>query len=115
MVELNCIADICLIPMGTSSPSVSTYIAFVERFIENSGLKYTLHSAGTTIEGNWDDVFKMLGELHEYVHKELKVLRIQSDIRVGTRVDKVGQTAFDKVDIVEKKLQLIDKNQLKIE
>lgn len=61
-----CTADFCLIPVrpvhsyqlinsdpalqiGTASPSVSAQIADVQRLIEASGIKYTLHSAGTTL------------------------------------------------------------------
>lgn len=70
-----CTADFCLIPvsihnhtiivhvqsanrtsqMGTSSPSVSAQIADVQRLIEKSDLKYTMHSAGTTL-GNLSPV-----------------------------------------------------------
>lgn len=35
--------------MGTSTPSVSAQIADVQRLIEKSGVKYTMHSAGTTL------------------------------------------------------------------
>ena len=60
----HCVADFCLIPVcrppcigrlpltaqiGTSSPSVSDQIADVQRLIETCGLKYVMHSAGTTI------------------------------------------------------------------
>ena len=41
--------------MGTSSPSVSAQIADVQRLIEKSDLKYTMHSAGTTL-GNLSPV-----------------------------------------------------------
>ncbi|CAH2446622.1 hypothetical protein PP7435_CHR1-0763 [Komagataella phaffii CBS 7435] len=103
MPHLNCIADICLIPIGTGSPSVSNEITIIERHIRSSHLRSTLHSAGTTIEGPWDEVMVLIGELHELLHS-LGVHRIQSDIRVGTRDDK-AQTAKDKVDVVEKKLE----------
>lgn len=35
--------------MGTGSPSVSAQIADVQRLVEKSGLKYVMHSAGTTL------------------------------------------------------------------
>ena len=35
--------------IGTASPSVSAQIADVQRLIESSGVKYVMHSAGTTI------------------------------------------------------------------
>lgn len=102
-VKLNCIADICLIPIGTSTPSVSDYIVEAEKLIRSSGLKNTLHSAGTSIEGPWDEVMDLIGRLHERVH-EMGIYRVQSDIRVGTRTDK-AQTMQDKVNAVESKLE----------
>ena len=44
-----CSADFCLIPIGTSTPSVSKEIADVQRFLKNSGIKHSMHSAGTTL------------------------------------------------------------------
>lgn len=102
-VKIKCLADVCLIPIGTATPSVSDYVVECEKLIRSSGLKNTLHSAGTTIEGPWDEVMNLIGKLHERVH-EMGVLRVQSDIRVGTRTDK-SQTAQDKVDVVEAKLK----------
>lgn len=102
MVALNCIADICLIPIGTPTPSVSDYIVECEKVIQGSGLKSKLHSAGTSIEGPWDEVMALIGQLHQRVH-DMGILRVQSDIRVGTRTDK-NQSMEDKVDSVESKL-----------
>lgn len=47
----------------------------------------------------------LIGQMHELLHSK-GVVRIQSDIRVGTRTDK-KQTPQDKIDIVEKKLKSI--------
>lgn len=44
-----CTADVCLIPIGTPTASVSAEIADVQRLMKKSGLKYSMHSAGTTI------------------------------------------------------------------
>ena len=44
-----CIADFCLIPLGTSTASVAKEIADVQRLLKKSELTYTLHSAGTTV------------------------------------------------------------------
>lgn len=70
--------------IGTPTTSVSKYVARVVEIIRDSKLKYTLHSAGTTIEGPWDEVMAAIGKAHEAVH-EMGAVRIQSDIRVGTR------------------------------
>jgi len=44
-----CTADFCLIPLGTPTVSVSAQIADVQRLLKKSGLKYSMHSAGTTV------------------------------------------------------------------
>jgi uncharacterized protein YqgV (UPF0045/DUF77 family) len=120
----HCTADFCLIPVririiyggiaaklncpvqiGTGSASVSAQVADVQRLVERSGLKYVMHSAGTTlgvvvmpdrvkipiidlkikiIEGPWDQVHKVIGQAHTILHQQ-GVVRIQSDIRSGSR------------------------------
>ncbi|PWY87752.1 putative cell wall biogenesis protein Ecm15 [Aspergillus heteromorphus CBS 117.55] len=98
----HCVADFCLIPIGTSSPSVSAQVADVQRLIEKSGLKYVMHSAGTTLEGSWDRVHQVIGQAHMLLHQQ-GVVRIQSDIRVGSRTDK-EQSFEDKVNKVRELL-----------
>ncbi|WPK27679.1 hypothetical protein PUMCH_005076 [Australozyma saopauloensis] len=102
MVTLHCLADVCLIPIGTSTASVSNEVAVITKLARSSHLNCTLHSAGTTIEGPWNEVMELIGQFHEKLH-DSGVVRIQSDIRVGTRTDK-HQSPQDKIDIVEKKI-----------
>ncbi|KAF7618783.1 hypothetical protein AFLA_000431 [Aspergillus flavus NRRL3357] len=98
----HCTADFCLIPIGTSSPSVSAQIADVQRLIEKSGLKYVMHSAGTTLEGPWDKVHQVIGQAHTVLHQQ-GIVRIQTDVRVGSRTDK-EQSFEDKVNKVRQLL-----------
>ncbi|KAJ5317188.1 hypothetical protein PENANT_c029G10587 [Penicillium antarcticum] len=98
----HCVADFCLIPIGTGSPSVSAQIADVQRLIETCGLKYVMHSAGTTIEGPWDRVHQVIGQAHTILHQQ-GIVRIQTDIRVGSRTDKT-QSFEDKVSKVRELL-----------
>ncbi|CAN6658512.1 hypothetical protein TRVA0_030S01728 [Trichomonascus vanleenenianus] len=102
MTTLHCLADVCLIPIGTTTTSVSDEVAEVVRVVKESGLHYVLHSAGTTIEGPWNEVTAVIGRAHERLHSK-GVLRIQSDIRIGTRIDK-KQSPQDKIDSVMTKL-----------
>ncbi|KAL1899761.1 UPF0045 protein M15 [Sporothrix stenoceras] len=99
-----CYADFCLIPVGTGNVSVAEDVAEVQRLLQASGLTVTMHASGTTVEGSWDDVMRVIGQAHTVVHQR-GVLRVQSSMRVGTRTDK-KQTAADKVkrvkDILEK-------------
>ncbi|TVY15080.1 UPF0045 protein ECM15 [Lachnellula arida] len=94
-----CVADFCLVPIGTPTASVSNEVAAVQRLMKASGLEYSMHSAGTTVEGEWDAVMKLIGQAHTLVHQN-GVVRIQSDIRVGTRTDK-KQHFSEKVTKVE--------------
>lgn len=107
VVTLHCLADVCLIPIGTQTASVLNEIALITKLARDSHLKTVLHSAGTTIEGPWNEVTDLIGQMHELLHSK-GVVRIQSDIRIGTRNDK-AQTPQDKIDVVEKKLLSLDK------
>jgi hypothetical protein len=44
-----CVADFCLIPIGTPTASVSNEVAQVQRLLKKCGLSYSMHSAGTTV------------------------------------------------------------------
>lgn len=103
MVTLHCLADVCLIPIGTGTASVLDEVAVITQLARASSLQCTLHSAGTTIAGPWTEVMELIGQFHEVLH-ERGVVRIQSDIRVGTRTDK-SQKPQDKIDVVERKLK----------
>ncbi|KAL8995304.1 MAG: hypothetical protein Q9188_006850 [Gyalolechia gomerana] len=45
----SCVADFCLIPIGTPTASVSQEVADVQRLMKQSKLSYSMHSAGTTV------------------------------------------------------------------
>jgi uncharacterized protein (TIGR00106 family) len=96
------LVDLCVVPMGVGV-SVSTYVAACERVLTEAGLKTSLHSYGTNIEGEWDDVFTAIKRCHEVVH-EMGAPRITTTIKLGTRTDR-EQTMEDKVKSVQDKLQ----------
>lgn len=93
--------DLCVVPLGVGL-SVSREIAACERVLSEAGLKTSLHAYGTTIEGEWDEVFAAVRRCHEVVH-EMGAPRIHTNIRVGTRTDR-EQTMEDKVRSVESRL-----------
>ncbi|TLD30736.1 hypothetical protein PspLS_02138 [Pyricularia sp. CBS 133598] len=95
----SCYVDFCLVPVGTGNVSVANEVAEVQKLLKASGLKYTMHSAGTTVEGNWDEVMRVIGQAHTVVHRG-GVQRVQTSMRVGSRTDK-KQTAEDKVKRVQ--------------
>ena len=52
------LVDLCVVPIGVGV-SLSSYIAACEKVLKDAGLKIALHSYGTNIEGEWDDVFRL--------------------------------------------------------
>ncbi|OBA28815.1 hypothetical protein HANVADRAFT_51260 [Hanseniaspora valbyensis NRRL Y-1626] len=104
--ELGCLADVCIVPLGTSSPSVSDTVFEIENYLRNNTLnvKTTLHSAGTTLEGEMGAVFQLIKQVHLFCHKNLNLVRLHTEIRTGSRIDK-NQTASEKVETVEKKIK----------
>ena len=95
------LVDLCIVPLGVGV-SVSSYIAECEKVLTEAGLKISLHSYGTNIEGEWDDVFAAIKRCHEKVHA-MGAPRITTTIKAGTRTDR-DQTMEEKVRSVREKL-----------
>ncbi|KAM5532329.1 hypothetical protein V8D89_014008 [Ganoderma adspersum] len=93
--DLYAVADFCLIPMGTSGPSVAEYIAECSRVLEKTGLTFRpthlcpllTSGYGTNLEGPWNQVMQAIHDCHAAVHAK-GAPRIATDIRIGTRVDR---------------------------
>lgn len=95
------IADVCLIPVGVGV-SVSKYVVACQGVFEAAGLNYELHSYGTNLEGEWDDVMAAIKKCHEVVHG-MGAPRISTQVKFGTRTDR-QQSMADKVESVKEKL-----------
>ncbi|PWN20854.1 hypothetical protein BCV69DRAFT_283063 [Microstroma glucosiphilum] len=79
---------VAVIPMATPTPSVGIYIAECQRVLESMKAE-GINGYGTNLEGPFPLVSKAIERCHEAVHK-LGAPRIATDIRLGTRVDKLG-------------------------
>lgn len=95
------LVDLCIVPIGVGV-SVSKYVAACQKVLGAKGLKTSLHSYGTNIEGDWDDVMAAIKECHEVVHK-MGAPRITTTMKMGTRTDR-DQTMEDKINSVNEKL-----------
>lgn len=93
--------DLCIVPLGVGV-SLSSYIAACENVLAEAGLKTALHSYGTNIEGEWDEVFAAIKRCHEAVHA-MGAPRITTTVKLGTRTDR-EQTMEDKIRSVEEKM-----------
>ena len=99
---MHVIVDFTVVPLGVGV-SLSTYVAACEKILAESGLTYQLHANGTNVEGEWEDVFAAIRRCHETLHA-MGVPRIHTDVKLGTRTDRV-QTMADKLASLGKKLE----------
>lgn len=84
---------------GTTVGKIRVHCILFDPLALSCSVGTVKNSLTASSEGSWDDVMKVVGQCHTMLH-ERGVLRIQSDIRVGTRTDK-KQKFEDKVKKVE--------------
>jgi uncharacterized protein (TIGR00106 family) len=90
-------------PLGTGTPSVSEYVAGVERILQASGLKSQLTAMGTIIEGDLDAILRVVREMHEHPFTKGAV-RVSTLVKIDDRRDK-EHTIDRKMRSVEEKLR----------
>jgi uncharacterized protein (TIGR00106 family) len=92
--------EMSIVPMGVGE-SVSQYVAECIDLVDMSGLDYEVHSMGTIVEGELDEVLSLMRECIEKLatHSDRVSCAAKLDYRKGTS----GRLAA-KVDSVEQKL-----------
>ncbi len=89
-------------PLGTGTPSVSRYVAGCERILRESGLTHELTAMGTIIEGDLDEVLKVVRRMHESPFTE-GAMRVSTLVKIDDRRDK-EHTIARKMRSVREKL-----------
>ena len=98
------LAEVSVLPIGTSSSSVSKYIAnCISVLKEYKNLNYKVTSMGTIIEGDLDEILRAIRRIHEEPFNH-GVSRVVTAIRIDDRRDK-KLTMNSKVDSVMVKLK----------
>ena len=87
-------------PFGKGE-SVSAYVARSIDIIDRSGLPYQLTPMGTIIEGEWDEVMRVVTACFETMRKDCD--RVSTSIRIDYRAGKAGRLK-SKVESIEEKL-----------
>jgi len=95
------IAEVSIVPLGTQSTSMSSYVAACVKVLDGSGLTYEIHGMGTIIEGSLKELFEIVLKMHE-VPFEAGALRVVTSITIDDRRDKEA-SAKGKVEAVLKK------------
>lgn len=100
------IIDVTVIPLGTKTPSVSRYVANVQKVLrkyENEGkIRFQLTPMNTIIEGDLPILFEVVQAIHEEPFKE-GILRVATTIRIDDRRD-INRKMEEKVEKVNKLL-----------
>ena len=94
------LVEFSIVPVGSGS-SLGDRLAEVLKIVDASGIPYKVNPMGTVMEGEWDDLFKIIRECHEITMKreERVVTTISLDDRKGkpNRLD-------EKVKSIEKRV-----------
>ncbi len=88
-------------PLGKGE-SVGGYVARSLDIIDRSGVAYRLNPMGTVLEGEWDDVFRVVRKCYERMKRDCN--RISCTIKVDYRKGHRGRLE-GKVASVEKHLK----------
>ncbi|MCR8847134.1 MTH1187 family thiamine-binding protein [Rossellomorea sp. SC111] len=101
------IVDVTVIPIGTESPSVSSYVADLHRILqgyeEEGKIRFQLTPMNTIIEGELPVLFQVIQDIHEAPFQQ-GIQRVATNIRIDDRRDK--QTTMEgKLSSVQRKLE----------
>nr|WP_245917960.1 MTH1187 family thiamine-binding protein [Alteribacillus bidgolensis] len=99
------IIDLTIVPVGTESTSMSEDVAEVQKVLDRHSQKidYHLTSMSTIIEGDLNDLFPIVQELHEIPFNR-GAKRVATNIRLDDRRDGTQESMKGKVSSVENKL-----------
>ncbi|MGL4819579.1 MAG: MTH1187 family thiamine-binding protein [Bacilli bacterium] len=98
------IIDISIVPIGTESASVSSYVAHVHNVLQrfDDKVHYQLTPMNTIIEGELDVLLAVVRQLHECPFEQ-GAQRVMTTIRIDDRRDRTA-TMEQKLRSVEEKL-----------
>jgi uncharacterized protein (TIGR00106 family) len=93
------IADVTFSPVGTATPSVSRYVTAALAVLKSHPeVEYQLHPMGTVLEGERQDILRVVEEMNEAVFAA-GALRVGTTLRIDERRDKPASMQH-KVDTV---------------
>ncbi|MEW6068872.1 MAG: MTH1187 family thiamine-binding protein [Nitrospirota bacterium] len=94
------LAEFSIIPLGVGS-SIGDQLAEVLKIVDASGIPYKVNPMGTVVEGEWDEIMKLVKKCHQVIMKsgDRVITTISIDDRKGkpNRID-------EKVKSIEKRI-----------
>ena len=104
------VAEIAVVPVGTKSPALSEHVARAVRAVERAAsegkVKYQVTPAGTVVEGEPDQVWEVMRQIHEATFSD-EVQRVVTVIKVDERRDVEHG--------MERKLRAVEERGVKLE
>jgi uncharacterized protein (TIGR00106 family) len=83
------VVQFTIVPLGTGSTSLSSYVAAVHRMLDQSGVKNSLTPMGTVLEGPLDELLAVIRKMHELPF-DAGAQRVMTLINIDDRRDKKG-------------------------
>ncbi|MDI6810061.1 MAG: MTH1187 family thiamine-binding protein [Candidatus Eisenbacteria bacterium] len=81
------VAEISVVPIGTSSTGVGDFVREAVRIAQESGLKFELTSMGTNVEGELEKVIGVTKKMHEACFNR-GAKRVLTTLKIDDRRDK---------------------------
>jgi uncharacterized protein (TIGR00106 family) len=97
------IAEINIIPLGTTGPAVGDHVADALSVLKERGVDFEVTAMGTIIEGKLEAVLDLARRMHEAPFSK-GVLRVVTTIKIDDRRDR-DATMAEKVNAVRQKLR----------
>jgi len=79
--------QITIIPLGTETPSVGSYVADIQQLLAARGADFLLNDMGTVIHGEAGELLELAAEIHEHPF-ERGAERVVTQIVLDDRRDK---------------------------
>jgi uncharacterized protein (TIGR00106 family) len=92
--------EFSIIPIGVGS-SIGDQLAEVLKIVDASGLPYKVNPMGTVVEGEWDEIMKLIKKCHMTMMKAVE--RTLTTISIDDRKGKPNRID-EKVKSIEKRI-----------
>jgi uncharacterized protein (TIGR00106 family) len=96
------IVQVTVVPLGTKTSSLSSYIADIHRVLEEDGITNHLTPMGTVLEGPLERIMEVIQKIHEVPFNK-GANRVMTLVNIDDRRDKQA-SAKDKIKSVRDKL-----------
>lgn len=82
---MSVIVDFSIFPLDKTGSSFSPYVARIHNVLKESGLPHSLGPMGTTLEGEWDEVMRVIDACYKELEQDCDriYLNIKADSRKG--------------------------------